>query len=83
VELNGGSSRKCNLWAACVAAVLWAFFVFAMGAAQTHPDLDYLHSNRNCRCVRYLEHWSRYPAYFKQALAMPALNPAHLAAPNR
>jgi hypothetical protein len=38
IELNGGSSRKCNLWAACIAAVLWAFFVFAMGAAQTHPD---------------------------------------------
>jgi hypothetical protein len=25
-------------WAACIAAVLWAFFVFAIGAAQTHPD---------------------------------------------
>jgi hypothetical protein len=24
--------------AACIAAVLWAFFLFAMGAAQTHPD---------------------------------------------
>jgi hypothetical protein len=25
-------------WTACVAAVLWAAFVFAIGAVQTHPD---------------------------------------------
>jgi hypothetical protein len=25
-------------WAACIAAVLWALFVFAIGAVQTHPD---------------------------------------------
>jgi hypothetical protein len=25
-------------WFACIAAVLWAPFVFVMGAAQTHPD---------------------------------------------
>ena len=25
-------------WTACIAAVLWAAFVFAIGAAQTHPD---------------------------------------------
>jgi hypothetical protein len=24
--------------AACIAAVLWALFVFAFGAMQTHPD---------------------------------------------
>jgi len=25
-------------WAACIAAVLWALFVFAIGAVQTRPD---------------------------------------------
>jgi hypothetical protein len=25
-------------WSACIAAVLWALFVFAIGAVQTHPD---------------------------------------------
>jgi hypothetical protein len=25
-------------WAACIGAALWALFVFAIGAAQTHPD---------------------------------------------
>jgi hypothetical protein len=25
-------------WAACIAAALWALFVFAIGAVQTHPD---------------------------------------------
>jgi hypothetical protein len=29
---------KTIYWAACIAAVLWAAFVFAIGAAQTHPD---------------------------------------------
>jgi hypothetical protein len=25
-------------WASCIAAMLWAVFVFAMGAVQTHPN---------------------------------------------
>jgi hypothetical protein len=25
-------------WSACIAAVPWAFFVFAIGAVQIHPD---------------------------------------------
>jgi hypothetical protein len=25
-------------WLACIAAVLWALFVFAIGAVQIHPD---------------------------------------------
>jgi len=38
IELMAARLANQIYWAACIAAVLWAFFVFAIGAAQSHPD---------------------------------------------
>jgi hypothetical protein len=38
IELMAARSANQIYWAACIAAVLWALFVFVIGAAQAHPD---------------------------------------------
>jgi hypothetical protein len=38
IELMAARSSNQIYWAACIAAVLWALFVFAIDAAQAHPD---------------------------------------------
>jgi hypothetical protein len=38
IELMVARFAKPIYWAACIAAVLWALFVFAIDAVQAHPD---------------------------------------------
>jgi hypothetical protein len=38
IELMAARSANQIYWAARIAAVLWALFVFAIDAAQAHPD---------------------------------------------
>jgi hypothetical protein len=38
IELMAARFANRIYWAACIAAVLWALFVLAIGAAQAHPD---------------------------------------------